>query len=149
MSEAAQRPEEHALKAWFLPIALWILGPVVGVVVAQFSDFGHGVRERFFEVCALIQPLFALALFVELVVVLGHVVGKQGATAANRDLARSVLRTNAGLLCVSEGLALFAIAADRASTFLVIAIVIPMFIQVLLLVDCGYHRIGIGRIQRG
>lgn len=149
MAGPANNTQRHPLRAWILPIILWAAGPIVGVVVGHFSSFGDHAHDKFFEVCALIGPLFGLALFVELAVVLGQLVRAEGATPANRDLGRSVLRANAGLICVSEGLALYAVAAGRASTFLVVAIAVPMLIQILLLVDCGYQRIGIGRIRGG
>lgn len=149
MSGPANSTERHTAKAWILPISLWVAGPIVGVVVAHFSSFGDHAHDAFFEVCALIEPLFGLALFVELAVVLGQLVSVQAATPANRDLGRSVLRANAGLICVSDGLALYAVAAGRASTFLVVAIAIPMLIQILLLVDCGYQRTGLGMIRGG
>jgi hypothetical protein len=149
MSADAPNHQPNALKAWMLPVGLWAVGPLVGFLASLVWCFGASANEEFFETCALIAPLFGLALFVELALVLGQLVKDQGPTAANRGLARSVLRANAGLICVSEGLALYAVATGRASTFLVVSVVVPMLIQVQLLVDCGYQRIGIGRIRGG
>lgn len=136
-------------KAWILPISLWSVGPIIGLLVAHFSQFGASADDQVFEICALIEPLFGLAVFVELVLVLGRVVEAQGATNANRHMAHAVLRTNAGLLCISEGLALYAVAARCTSTLLIIAVLLPMLTQLYLLVDCAYNRVGLSWIQKG
>ncbi len=128
---------------------LWACGPVLGYLTSLFSDFGGSAEVRMFEICALIEPLFGLAVFVELVLVLGPLVAKQGPTKANRSFARAVLRTNGGLLVISEGLALYAVAARCTSTMLVVAVVVPMLMQIYLLTDCAYNRVGIHRIRTG
>lgn len=136
-------------KGWAFPLAIWSIGPIAGYAVGCLADFGQEAQGGLFEVCALIEPLFGLAVFVELILVLGPLVSNQGFTAANQGLARAVLRANGGLMFLSEGLALYAVAADRASTFLVIAVTIPMVIQLYLLIDCAYNRVGIHRIRPG
>lgn len=132
-----------------VPISFWSAGPLLGWLISLFTDFGSEVKIGLFEVCALIQPLFGLAVFVELILVLGQLVSTEGATKANRKTTRAVVRANAGLLVISEGLAMYAVGADRVSTVLVVAVVVPMLIQVFLLMDCAYLRVGINRIQRG
>jgi hypothetical protein len=97
----------------------------------------------------LVEPIIGLAVFVDLVLVLGHVVNHQGLTAANEYLVRAVVRGNAGLFFVSQAASLYAIGSDSSSVFLLFSATVPMVIQIFLLVDCAYQRVGISRIRGG
>jgi hypothetical protein len=136
-------------KAWAVPGAFWVLGPILGLALRGHGDLAPHEGSSFFEVCALIEPVIGLAVFVELVVVLGQLAISQGATSANRSLTRAVVRTNAGLMMLSEGCALYALAVETTSVFLLCAVVVPMILQLFLLIDCAYHRVGINRIRGG
>jgi hypothetical protein len=136
-------------KAWAIPLAFWALGPLLGLAFHCQTSLAPHKESSFFEVCALIEPVIGLAVFVELVVVLGQVVSAQGATPANQELARAVVRSNAGLLIGSGSAALYAIATESSSVFLLFATVVPMIVQVFLMVDCAYQRVGISRIRGG
>ncbi len=132
-----------------LPAAFWVTGPALGLTLSGFEDLAPHDHSAFFEVCALTEPVIGLAVFVELVVVLGQLTTTQGATAANRSLTRAVVRTNAGLIVLSEGSALYALAQEETTVFLLCTVVVPMVLQLVLLVECAYHRAGISRIRGG
>jgi hypothetical protein len=135
--------------SWGLPALAWSLGPLAGVSIGLICDFGANVDMRFFEILAQIGPVVGLAVFVEVVIVFNQLVAEDGATAANKATVRTIIRTNAGLLVLAEGLALFSVAAQTTSTFLLVAVVVPLLLQLLLLVDGAYLRIGIHRIRNG
>lgn len=154
MLTISQNPSLKALaagrwKTWVVPGAFWSAGPVLGLLFACRADWAPAEHSSFFEVCGLIEPLIGLAVFVELVLVLGQLVSVQGATDANQRLARAVVRTNAGLILVSQAAALYAIGSDSSTVFLLFSAIVPMVLQVFLLVDCAYQRVGINRIRGG
>lgn len=145
----AENDQVSAWKPWLIAVVFWSLGPALGWLVGCLTTFGSKADVRMFEAIGAAGPLVGLAVFVELVVVMGQLVSTQGATPANRALARSVIRANAGLLVTSEGLALYAIGAQTSSTFLVIAVLVPLLLQVYLLIDTAYQRVGASRIRGG
>jgi len=132
-----------------VPIAFWTVGPLLGLVFSCLTHLAPHKESTFFEVCALIEPVIGLAVFVELVVVLGQVVSTQGPTVGNQSLAQAVVRSNAGLLVVSLSASMYALATETSSAFLLFAAVVPMVMQLFLLIDCAYQRVGISRIRGG
>jgi hypothetical protein len=118
-------------------------------VAAWATSFGSGVTPEFFATIASVGPVFGLALFVEIAVVMGRVVSEQGPTRANRALARVLIRTNLGLTAISEGVSLYATGSDRQSTLLVVGAILPLVIQLVLLAETAYLRLGISRVPRG
>lgn len=136
-------------KPWAVSGAFWSAGPLLGLLFGCRGSWAPHSHTSFFEVCGLVEPIIGLAVFVELVVVLGQVVDKQGPTVANQQLVRSVVRANAGLFFVSQAAAFYAIGSDSSSVFLLFSATVPMAIQIFLLVDCAYQRVGISRIRSG
>jgi len=147
--QVVSAPPGSRWKAWAIPVALWSLGPLLGVVFGCREEWAPHDHTSFFEVCGLVEPIIGLAVFVDLVLVLGPVVNHQGPTNANESLVRAVVRGNAGLFFVSQAAALYAIGSDSSSVFLLFSATTPMVIQIFLLVDCAYQRVGISRIRRG
>jgi hypothetical protein len=99
-----------------------------------------------------VGPVFGLAVFVEITIVMGRALAQKKSRkkqATTRALARTVVRTNAGLLLVSEGAALYAVGANVSSTFLLTSVLGPWLLQIYLLVDTAYHRIGVSKLGRG
>jgi hypothetical protein len=80
---------------------------------------------------------------------MGSAVEIQGMTEANRRTIQALVRANAGLLVISEGSALLATACRAQSTFLVAMVVVPWLIQLYLLVDTAYLKLGVSRISPG
>jgi hypothetical protein len=105
-----------------------------------------GTSDEFFVTCGHVAPLFALALFVEIAVVMARVIHAQGATPANKATVRTLVRINVAMLVLSEAASLFAVGARTSSSFLVICSVLPWLAQLALLVDITYHRIGMSRL---
>jgi hypothetical protein len=132
-----------------VPVFAWCLAPVLGFLVGHCSDFGADADPRLFEVGGGTAALVALAVFVELAVVLGALIAQQGRSEANYLLTRSVVRANAGLFLIAEGSALYAVATQRSSTLLVFLLGVPMLAQLFLLIECAYHRVGASRIRGG
>lgn len=136
-------------KGWVVPILAWAIAPLLGAIVGHYSDFGATANPRLFEVGAGTAALISLAVFVELAVVLGALIAEQGMSSANYLLTRSVVRTSAGLFLIAECAALYAVADQQSSTFLIFLLGVPMLLQLFLLVECAYHRVGASRIRKG
>jgi hypothetical protein len=136
-------------RAWAVPAAFWAAGPLLGLIFSCKNEWAPHDQTSFFEVCGLVEPIIGLAVFVELVLVLGQVVNHQGPTLANQQLVRAIVRANAGLFFVSQGAALYAIGSESTSPFLLFSATVPIAIQIYLLVDCAYQRVGISRIRGG
>lgn len=132
-----------------MPVAAWLVAPLLGLLVGHWSDFGTCAADELYAVGAGTAAVIGVAVFVELAVVMGSLIAEQGNTSANELLTRAVVRTNAGLFVISEGFALYAIGAKESSTLLVFLVVVPMGLQLLLFVECAYHRIGSSRIRSG
>lgn len=132
-----------------MPLAFWSVGPLLGFAFRCQGGWAPIEKSSFFEVCGLTEPLIGLAVFVELVLVIGPLFSNQGPTETNRQLARAVVRTNAGLMLVAQGAALYAIGSGSSSVFLLFSAVTPMVLQILLIIDCAYQRVGINRVREG
>ncbi len=92
-------------------------------------------------------PVIGLALFVEIVVVMTPAIARPDRGAAKTAAVQLLVRTNAGLLVISEGAALYAVGAKASNGFLVVCVLLPWLLQLVLLVDTAYHRIGLNRIS--
>jgi hypothetical protein len=128
---------------------VFALIPLAGALGEWWFDCLDHTAAAFYATAGQVGPVFGLALFVEIVVVMTPVIAKQGATPANTATMRFLIRTNAGLLALSEGAALYAVGARASSTFLVVSVVLPWLLQVVLLADTAYTRVGLNRIRGG
>jgi hypothetical protein len=130
------------------PVVLAVSAVVVGVaglselVAAHLSGTTSG---DFFTVCATVAPLFGLAVFVDIALVMGPVVGDQGATPANRALVQVLVRTNMAMLVISESAALYSVGVKASSAFLVVCSVLPWVVQLYLLLGGLGETIGEAR----
>lgn len=134
---------------WAVPAGALILTVGLGLLVGEITPFGSGADRGLFAVGAGTAALVALALFVDLGLVLGTLFDRQGDTPANRLMARIFLRTNAALFALAEGSSLYAVAARRSSTLLVFCLGVPMILQLCLLVEVAYQRIGVAAVREG
>jgi len=119
------------------------------VLASVVTNAGHRVENEFFSAAASFGPVFGLAIFIELALLMRGVMEEQGQTAANTRTVQSVVRANVGLMVATEAAALIALACDTASTFLVGAVLVPPMIQLYLLVDITYLKVGVTRISPG
>ena len=139
--------EKH--RSWDVVLGACLLVVVAAVIAQVATDSLNGTSDEFFAVCAQVAPVFALAIFVEIAVVMTPVFQEQGTTPANRALMRTLVRANVGLFLLSEGAALYAVGSGTASTFLVVCSVAPWALQMALMADTAYTRAGLSRIRKG
>lgn len=122
---------------------------VLGVVADLLSDGWRRPDPDFYATCATIAPLIGLALFVEIVLVMTPVIADQGADPVNVAMVRTVVRLNSVMLLLSVSSALYALGAHKHTAFLVVLSTAPWLVQLFLLIDTAYNRVGINRIGRG
>jgi hypothetical protein len=122
---------------------------VAGVIATLISGGWRRPDPDFFSACAVISPLIGLGLFIEIVLVMTPVIAEQGAGPVNEAMVRTVVRLNATMLLVAESSALYALGSHRSTAFLVVLSTAPWIVQLLVLIDTAYNRIGINRIGRG
>lgn len=67
----------------------------------------------------------------------------------DKALARTTVRLNAAMLLLSVSSALYALGSHRHTAFLVALSTAPWIVQLFLLMDTAYIRIGVNRIGRG
>jgi hypothetical protein len=134
---------------WLIPAVACSVAPLAGALLELIADVFDTTEQVFFATCAQIAPVFALALFVEIALVMTAVFREQGATDANTRTLKTLVRSNIALLGVSEGAALYATGAKASSSFLVACVVVPWGLQALLLIDTSYSRVGGSRIRSG
>lgn len=146
MNTVADRRRRAKFRSWlvFGTACLFVLG-LGGITAIAYPDLGHA-SDEFFVTCGHIAPLFGLALFVEIVVVMTDVVYTEGATLENKATVQVLVRTNIAMLVISETAALYAVGAKTSSAFLVVCSVLPWLVQLLLLADTAYNRIGLSRL---
>jgi hypothetical protein len=130
-------------------VAAVALTLALGLGIGALSSFGKGADRDLYLAGAGTAALVALALFVDLALVLGALFDRQGDTPANRLTAQIFLRTNAALFVLAEGTSLYALGARRSSTLLVFCLGVPMVLQLVLLVELAYQRIGLARVREG
>jgi hypothetical protein len=144
----SDRASITAWKSWLLTVVICLAVPAVGWIIEQFAGGLRHTNAAFFSTAGAVGPIIGLALFVEIVVVMAPEVAKPGGQAVKAGAVRMMVRTNAALLVLSEGAALYAAGANTSSAFLVVCVVLPWFLQLALLVDTAYHRMGLERIRR-
>jgi hypothetical protein len=134
-----------------------VCGAVLAIagLAEAFADCLDNTQPAFFSTCAQVAPILALALFVDLVLVLGPVLTERTQNAPPRQAPpehqafRALVRANVGMLVISEASALYAVGARASTTFLTICAVLPWCAQLLLLVSTTYYRGGVHRIGKG
>jgi len=142
-------PEKSSLLRAPWPISiLTYVGVLAVAAVTQLvgTEIPGAIDGSFFAVCATVAPLFGLALFVDIGLVMAPAVAEKGPTESVRAAIRIFVRVNVGMLVLSEGTALYAIGTDRVSAFLLTCSVLPWCVQLFLLAATTYHRTGIRRI---
>ena len=128
--------------------SLLLVGAVLGVAALGRLVFDwHDVEPSFFSTCAQIAPVLAVAFFVEVAVVMTPLLSNTDDAAA-KAMTKFLVRSNAAMLVVSEASSLYATATKTSSTFLVLGSVLPWLLQLLMIVDTSYYRIGVHRMQR-
>jgi hypothetical protein len=137
------------VRSWLLAVGTCAAVLAIAAVGEAIYPGLNRTSDEFFVTCGHVAPLFGLALFVEITVLMARVIHAQGSTAANKATVHTLVRINAGMLVVSEAAALYAVGAKASSTFLVICSVLPWLAQLALLVDVTYHRIGLSRLGSG
>jgi hypothetical protein len=105
--------------------------------------------NSFFVVCGTVAPLFGLALFVDLALVMALAVREQGATSTNRLTFQTLVRVNSAMLVISESAALYAVGTETANAFLVVCSTLPWAVQLYLLTQMAYYRAGLSRVGPG
>ena len=130
----------------------WGLVAVVSGLVIAFAFIGDvavgcldGANEAFYAACAQIAPIFGLAVFVEIAVVMAPAVSNDAGGVAKATV-RSLVRLNVAMLVISETGALFAVASGSDSGFLTLCCVLPWAVQVVLFVDALYYRVGLNTL---
>jgi hypothetical protein len=146
---AKNRQTRNKLKTWALSVGICLIGPAAGLIAGLVTHAGRDVDVKFFELCSQIAPILAVALFIEIALVMGSVIERQGLTEANIGTGLVLVRSNTGLFMVSEGLALFAVACSKRTTFLEVAVVVPMIIQLYLFLDTTLLKLGIREVRGG
>lgn len=126
---------------------------VVAWIAGGISDHWRSPDADFFAACAAIAPLFGLGLFIEIVLVMAPLVADPKVSkreqGVDKALARTTVRLNAAMLVLSVASALYALGSHRHTAFLVVLSTAPWIVQLLLLMDTAYVRIGVNRIGRG
>src|SRR5208282_6115034 len=113
----------------FVTAAVICIGGLAELVAGPL----HTVSQDFFVTCGTAGPLLALALFVEISVVMAPVVQAQGLTHANEMTIRVLVRINSVMFVMAEAAALYAVGAHTSSAFLIACCVFPWLVQLLLL----------------
>ena len=149
--------------AWTIPVILWSAVLLVAAATALSTDGLDGADPAFFATCAQVGPVFGLAVFLEIAVVMAPLMrastssapkppetgGKTSAvTSEQRAVVALLVRANVGLLLISQGAALYATAAKENSGFLLLCTVLPWLLQLVLIVDAAYYRVGLSVIGR-
>lgn len=129
-------------------VSLCIVVLGIGGLAELVAGPAH-VSGDFFLACATVGPLFGLALFVEIALVMAPIIELQGATPANRATIRALVRINVAMLLIAESAALYAAGSGTRSAFLVVCSVLPWLIQVALLAQTTYYRTGISKVGPG
>lgn len=126
---------------------------VVAWIADRLSDGWRSPDADFFATCAAVAPLIGLGLFIEIVLVMAPIVADPRANNrehnVDRALARTVVRLNAAMILLSVSSALYALGGHRHTAFLVVLSTAPWIVQLFLLMDTAYIRIGVNRIGRG
>lgn len=132
-------------KSWGLVVVVsGVLFAVAGVAEFAFGCL-DGATEAFYAACAQIAPIFALALFVEVAVVMAPAVDDDSDGAAKATV-RSLVRLNVAMLVIAETAALYAVASGSNSAFLTVCSVSPWIVQIVLFVDALYNRVGLNTL---
>jgi hypothetical protein len=139
-------PAGAPVRGWVVVLASMAGIAIVGLVAEVISTSWRPPAPALFVCCAGVAPLFGLGLFVELAVVMGHLIKSGGPTDANRATAQALVRMNSAMLVLSEGSSLYAVGTGRRTAFLVTCGIAPWLVQLLLLVDCTYLKVGLHRI---
>ena len=134
-------------KSRLLTLATCVFVLAVGGVTESVAPCLRHISLAFYSTAGAVAPLIGLGLFVEIVLVMRPAIASEGATEVKMAGARTLVRTNALLLILSEAAALYAIGAKASNGFLMVCVVLPWVLQILLLIDTAYHRLGINRIR--
>ena len=126
---------------------------VAGWIAGEISDHWRTPDADFFAACAAIAPLIGLGLFIEITLVMAPLVAEPKLSerehGVDKALARTAVRLNATMLVLSVSSALYALGSHRHTAFLVVVSTAPWLVQLFLLMDTAYVRIGVNRIGRG
>jgi hypothetical protein len=141
------RRRDNPRDAWLIPILLVGGVLVLAAVVELVTHKLDGADPAFFATTAQVAPVFGLAVFIEVAVVMAPVL-KTAPSDLTKTTVQMLIRANAGLFLLSETSALFATGASRDSGFLVMCIVLPWLAQLLLVVDAAYYRVGLSVLKR-
>jgi len=120
-------------------VAVLALAWLLGVIAPELSD----TNSEFFVICGHVAPIYGLAIFVEVVVVMSRIVREEGATSANRGTVYALLGINAAMLVIAQSAALYAAGASESSGFLIGCCVLPLVVQLLIVLDSAYRRTGL------
>lgn len=138
---------------WPVVLGAVAIGPALGAAITGalwvLDTTTTRIDSSFFSTCAQVGPVFGLALFVEIALVMQQTVAEQGATPGNVATTRALVRANIGLMLTSEGTALYAISSSCESVFLAAMVVTPWLIQLFLMADAVYLRLDVHRIRPG
>jgi hypothetical protein len=133
---------------WPLAIATYLgVFALAGIAELAGTHIHGTTNDSFFVVCGTIAPLFGLALFVDIALVMRPVVKKQGLTDTNRATLQLLVRVNSGMLIISEAAALYAVGTEAASPFLVGCCVLPWLVQIYFLAQTAYDRAGASQLE--
>jgi hypothetical protein len=122
--------------------------PLIGIVVAHFTHFGHSVKPNFMEVLAQILAVIVLADIIETKLVLNKLIRADGVEAVDRE-AHALLRTVIGVFLVGESSALYSVAVGRPTSFLVVTTCVCGLILTLDLAVNSRSSLGIGLATTG
>jgi hypothetical protein len=118
---------------------LLLVAPLVtSYLVGRFTDFGKNVDPLFFEVMAAgLLPILLVAVIVQYSLLLSQVNASNLSTADRKILEyehTGLTRLYGATFAVGEGTALFAVAADTQSTFLLLTTAMIAAILLIMLI---------------
>lgn len=127
-----------------------VVGGVIGLsaLLEAWPDPVDDVSIDFFKAAAPLTAVLGLAVFVELALVLEPYDPNKTMEKAFEALVRTVIGGNGLLIVVSSSAALYAIGSGRSTTFLLGCVVLPWILQLSVLVDAAYYRIGLHRLRK-
>lgn len=134
---------------WNLVIGLVAVVMCLGGLLELTMGPGGPISQDFFLTCGTAGPLIALALFVDIAVVMAPVIQSQGLTHANEMTVRALVRINTAMFVTAEAAALYAVGTETSSLFLVVSCVLPWLVQLLLLAQTIYYKTGVSRVGPG
>jgi len=122
---STQSPEERAEKEYHrierTATGLYVLAPIaVGFVAGLISSFGRDVSPEFFSVVAEgLLPVFLITAVLQYSLVARRQLELDSSRLSEQDIGRTLVAAF-GLFVVGEGTALYAVASESSSTFLVV-----------------------------